>query len=537
MEKHLWWQEGVIYQIYPFSYMDGNGDGYGDLPGIVGKLEYLQWLGVDAIWLSPIHPSPLADWGYDVSDYRAIHPTLGTMEDFDRLLAACHERGMKLILDLVPNHTSDQHAWFAESRSSRDNDRRDWYLWRDPARDGGPPNNWLSVFGGPAWTRDEATGQYYLHTFLREQPDLNWRNPAVQQAMLDVMRFWLDKGVNGFRVDALSYVIKDAGFRDNPANQDFNEKEMPDYYRLIPTNSADQPEVHEIVAAMRKVVDDYEERLLIGEIYLPVEELVDYYGLNSNTGVHLPHNFQFILLPWRAVDLFYGINRYEACLPEFAWPNWVLGNHDKARVAGRIGLEQARIAALLLLTLRGTPTIYYGEEIGMQNVDVPPDRTRDPAEKIPNGKKLGRDPQRTPMQWSPEPNAGFTTGEPWLPLASDCGQVNVQRQSQDDKSMLTLYRRLLELRRKEPALRIGRYLPAGQKGNLFAFVRDHGDTSFLVAANLGPNRARLPMPQHLDVTAEIVLSTGPERIGVKIGEYIDLKPNEGIIARLKPFGP
>ena len=537
MEKHLWWQDGIIYQIYPLSFMDSNGDGYGDLPGVLSRLDYLQWLGATAIWLSPIYPSPMKDWGYDVSDYRAIHPTFGTMEDFDALLEACHERGMKLILDFVPNHTSDQHPWFQESRASRDSAKRDWYLWRDPTADGGPPNNWLSIFGGPSWTRDEATGQYYLHTFLKEQPDLNWRNPAVQEAMLDVMRFWFDKGVDGFRVDALSFLIKDPSYRDNPVNPDFNAKEMSGYKRLIPAYSADQPEVHQVVAAMRKVADAYSDRLLIGEIYLPVEDLIDYYGIENSTGVHLPTNFQFILLRWRALDLFYGMNRYEACLPPFAWPNWVLGNHDKPRIASRVGPEQARVAAMLLLTLRGTPTIYSGDEIGMQSVEVPPERQRDPIEKIPEGKKHGRDPERTPMQWSAEPNAGFTTGEPWLPVAADYEQVNVEMQREQDDSMLAFYRRLIELRQKEPALRIGRYLPTGQKRNLLAFIRDHNDASFLIAVNLGGSRARMEVPRHLDVTAEVVFGTRPERVGKTLGEYIDLDGHEGIIARLTPAGP
>ncbi|MBP7053972.1 MAG: DUF3459 domain-containing protein [Phycisphaerae bacterium] len=533
-ERHLWWQTGVVYQIYPLSFMDSNRDGYGDLAGISSKLDYLRWLGVDAIWISPIYPSPLADWGYDVSDYTGIHPLCGTMADFDALLASCHERGMKLILDFVPNHTSDQHPWFVESRSSRDNPKRDWYLWKDPGRDGGPPNNWLSVFGGPAWTRDEATGQYYLHSFLKEQPDLNWRNPEVQAAMLDVMHFWLDKGVDGFRVDALWHVIKDSQYRDNPLDPDYVEGEMPSYAKLLPAYSGGQPELHEIVGLMRHAVDQYKDRVLIGEMYLPVEELMGYYGRQRDAGLHLPYNFQLIVLPWRAVEIFAGVNRYEASLPAFAWPNWVLGNHDKPRIATRVGVEQARIAAMLLLTLRGTPTIYAGDEIGMQDVPVPPERQRDPAGKLLGSDKFGRDPQRTPMQWTAEPGAGFTTGEPWLPVGGDAGRVNVEREREEKDSMLAFYRRLIELRRREPALQIGSYVPAGQKGNLFAFVRELGDACFLIAANLGAMRARVAVPRHLDVTGEVVLGTDPKRVGGSIGEYINLGPNEGLIARVKP---
>lgn len=533
-ERHLWWQTGVVYQIYPLSFMDSNGDGYGDLAGISSKLDYLQWLGVDAIWISPIYPSPLADWGYDVSDYTGIHPLCGTMADFDRLLAACHARGMKLILDYVPNHTSEQHPWFVESRSSRANPRRNWYLWKDPGRDGGPPNNWLSVFGGPAWTRDEATGQYYLHSFLKEQPDLNWRNPEVQAAMLDVMHFWFDKGVDGFRVDALWHVIKDAQYRDNPLDPDYVKGRMPEYAKLVPAYSGGQPELHEIVALMRHVADQYKDRVLIGEMYLPVEELMGYYGRQRDAGLHLPYNFQLIVLPWEAAEIFAGVNRYEASLPAFAWPNWVLGNHDKPRVATRVGPEQARIAAMLLLMLRGTPTIYAGDEIGMRDVPVPPERQRDPAGKRLGSDQFGRDPQRTPMQWTGGPGAGFTTGEPWLPVAADAGRVNVEAQREDRGSMLAFYRRLLELRRAEPALQIGGYLPAGQKGNVFAFVRELGDSCFLIAANLGSTRARLAIPKHLDVTGEVVLGTDPQRIGRTISQYINLGPNEGLIARIKP---
>ncbi|MBM4028723.1 MAG: DUF3459 domain-containing protein [Planctomycetes bacterium] len=533
-EKPLWWQTGVIYQIYPLSFADSNGDGYGDLPGILGKLDYLKWLGVTALWISPIHPSPLADYGYDVSDYKGIHPSFGTMEDFDRLLAACHQRGLKLILDFVPNHTSDQHPWFLESRSSRDNPKRNWYIWKNPGHHGEPPNNWLSVFGGRAWTWDETTKQYYCHSFLKEQPDLDWRNPEVQEAMLDVMRFWLAKGVDGFRVDALWHVRKDEQFRDNPLDPEYVEGEMSPYHQLIPAYSGGRPELHEIVGLMRQVTQEFRERVLIGEMYLPVEELVRYYGHESDSGIHLPYNFQLILLPWQAMDIFAGINTYEASLPAFAWPNWVLGNHDKPRVASRVGPEQAKIAALLLLTLRGTPTMYYGDEIGMEDVNVSDEEAHDPVAKAFPGIRLGRDPERTPMQWSAEPNAGFSTGEPWLPLAADYEEANVERQKQDAGSLLAFYRQLLELRHKEPALQIGRYLPAGQRRNVFAFVREHDETTLLIAVNLGGTRARLEIPRHMDVVGEVILGTDPARVGGKVREYVELGPNEGLIARVHP---
>ncbi len=331
-----WWARGIIYQIYPRSFQDQDGDGIGDLPGIAGRLDYLRWLGVDAIWLSPIYPSPMADFGYDVADFTGIHPMFGTLADFDRLVAVAHGRGLKVILDFVPNHSSDRHPWFQEARASRVNPKRDWYVWRDPAPGGGPPNNWLSHFGGSGWEWDEATGQYYYHAFLKEQPDLNWRNPAVVAAMHDAMRFWLERGVDGFRVDVIWHLIKDDQFRDNPPNPGFAEGMWP-YTRLLPVFTADRPEIHDVIAGLRRVVDDYDERVLIGEIYLPVERLVTYYGRDLR-GAHLPFNFQLILTAWNARSIDRLIRAYEAALPAGGWPNWVLGNHDNHRIASRVGL-------------------------------------------------------------------------------------------------------------------------------------------------------------------------------------------------------
>src|SRR4051794_8816651 len=309
-DSYLWWQHGVIYQIYPRSFMDSNGDGVGDLPGILSRLDYLEWLGVDAVWLSPIYPSPMADFGYDVADYTGVEPLFGTLDDFDRLLADVHRRGMKLILDLVPNHTSDQHTWFLESRSSRDNPKRDWYIWHDPAPGGGPPNNWPAAFGGSAWQWDAATGQYYLHSFAVEQPDLNWRNPEVEAAVFDAIRFWLDRGVDGFRVDVIYYMIKDDLFRDDPPNPNYRPGEDPDRAQ-IRLYSYNRQEVHDIVRRMRQVFDEYENRVIIGEIYLPYAQLMRYYGPTLNE-VHLPFNFQLILLAWEAALIRDVVSEYEA---------------------------------------------------------------------------------------------------------------------------------------------------------------------------------------------------------------------------------
>ncbi len=370
-DQSAWWKKATIYQIYPRSFQDSNGDGVGDLPGIARRLEHCRWLGCDAVWISPFYPSPMADFGYDVSDYAAVDPVFGTMADFDALMAQARRLGLRVILDLIPNHTSDRHPWFAASRSSRDDPYRDWYVWRDPGPDGGPPNNWLSHFGGGAWEFDAATGQFYLHTYLKEQPDLNWWNPAVRRAIYDAMRFWLDRGVDGFRVDAVAHVVKDPQLRDEPPNPDY-QPHQPPYYRQLHVYSMDQPELLEVIAEMRQVIDAYGDRVLIGESYLPTERLRMYYG--EGGGLSFPFNFQLIKTPWEARRVRAMVESYEAQLPAGMWPNWVLGNHDRSRVASRLGRAAARAAAVLLLTLRGTPTLYYGDEIGMVDVPIPPEK-------------------------------------------------------------------------------------------------------------------------------------------------------------------
>jgi alpha-glucosidase len=523
---HLWWQRGIVYQVYPRSFQDSNGDGIGDLRGILDKLDYLSWLGVDAVWISPIYPSPMADFGYDVSNYTDVHPIFGSLAEMRQLLEAAHGRGLKVLLDFVPNHTSDQHPWFLEARSSRSNPKRDWYIWKDAKPDGSPPNNWLSVFGGPGWTWDAETGQYYYHAFLKEQPDLNWRHPEVREAMYSAMRFWLDLGVDGFRVDVLWHLIKDEAFRDNPVNPEHLPSQVP-YNSLLPVYSTDQPEVHGIVREMRALLDRYSERVLIGEIYLPVRRLVAYYGSSEERGAHLPFNFQLITLPWDARQIDAVISEYEGALPADAWPNWVLGNHDQARIASRVGLAQARVAAMLLLTLRGTPTLYYGDEIGMRDGVIVPEEIQDPQ-----GKNIGvsRDPERTPMQWSPEHAAGFTTGKPWLPVSIDFELQNVQTERNDPSSMLTLYRRLIELRRREPALSVGTYTPVVSDGAVLAYVRAVEGRRFLVALNLGHRPAQLS----LDSTGpgEVVIATEPVREGRRIeGRWLSAG-DDGVVVRL-----
>jgi alpha-glucosidase len=472
----------------------------------------------------------MKDFGYDVSDYTGIHPLFGTMADFDRLVREAHARKMKVILDFVPNHTSDQHPWFVESRSSRNNPKRDWYIWRDPAPGGGPPNNWLSCFGGSAWELDPKTGQYYYHAFLKEQPDLNWRNPGVVDAMLGVLRFWLKRGVDGFRVDVLWHLVKDEHFTDNPPNESWRAG-MDPYQQVVPLHTTDRPEVHEIIRRMRALFDEFDDRVLIGEIYLPVERLVQYYGADLS-GAHLPFNFQLINAQWDARHLARLILEYEKALPEGGWPNWVLGNHDQHRIATRVGPGQARVAAMLLLTLRGTPTMYYGDEIGMHDVPIPPDRIQDPFEKNVPGRGLGRDPERTPMQWSPQPNAGFTTGEPWLPIAGDYREINVEVERNDPRSILSLYHRLIALRRGEPALEVGRFEPFEAEGDVLAYARGgrEGEGAFLVALNLGPQ----PQSLRLDgKSGRIALSTHLDRAGERADKTLELRADEGVLVRLE----
>ena len=514
-----WWERGVIYQIYPRSFQDSDGDGVGDLRGIAQRLDYLAKLGVDAIWLSPIFPSPMADFGYDVADYTGIDPLFGTLANFDRLLAAAHDRGLKLLLDFVPNHSSDQHPWFVESRSSRDSPKRDWYIWRDPAAGGGPPNNWISDFGGSAWQWDEATGQYYLHAFLPEQPDLNWRKPELRAAMLDVMRFWFDRGVDGFRIDVLWHLIKAAALPDNPVNPAYRP-DMGEKLKLLQLNSTNQPEVHELAAEFRRLADSYGERLLVGEIVLPLDELMTYYG-DAQPGVHLPFNFQLVEAPWDAAILRRLIVDYEAALPPGGWPNWVISSHDYPRIAAKLGEAQARVAAMLLLTLRGTPTLYQGDELGIGQVEIPRGRVRDPKELREPGIGLGRDPSRTPMAWDASPNAGFSTAEPWLPLHRDWRTRNVASQETDTGSMLSLYRMLLQLRRSEPALSVGSIRMAQDSEQILAYERIHQATHLHIALNLSGTERRFDLPD-----GELLLSTlgSPPPPGW-------LRPDEGVILR------
>jgi alpha-glucosidase len=524
-----WWQTGIIYQIYPRSFQDSNHDGVGDLRGIVHRLPYLVELGVDAMWLSPIFTSPMADFGYDIANYTDVDPLFGNLDDLDNLIDAAHRYQLKLILDLVPNHTSDQHPWFVESKKSRNNLKRDWFIWRDPAPNGGPPNNWLSEFGGSAWEFDPNTHQYYHHTFLSAQPDLNWRNPAVRNAMHDVMRFWLRRGVDGFRVDAVWYLIKDDQFRDNPINPDYRPGGLP-RDALIPLYTADLPEVHDAISGMRRVLDEFPNRVLLGEIYLPIERLVAYYGRDLE-GVHFPYNFALLTAKWDARSLARLIDEYEAALPSGGWPNWVLGNHDRPRLATRIGPDQARVAAMLLMTLRGTPTLYYGDEIGMQQAAILPEQVQDPFEKNVPGIGIGRDGCRTPMQWDATKSAGFSDADPWLPVADNFRDENVDSFRKDKGSLYRLYRRLIDCRRKHVALTEGSYKPLMARGDLLLFCRELRDERLLIALNMGPEPIAVSFPDER-FSKRVLLSSFADREGEKVKASIDLRGNEGLLVKV-----
>jgi alpha-glucosidase len=528
-----WWEGAVIYQVYPRSFADSDGDGIGDLTGIRGRLDHLRGapgaLDVDALWLSPIFPSPLADFGYDISDYTDVAPEYGTLADLDALIVACHERGLKVLLDLVPCHTSDQHPWFVESRSSRDSPKRDWYLWADPAPGGGPPSNWVPAFGGSSWEWDPATAQYYLHSFFTEQPDLNWRNPEVAAAMADVMRFWFRHGIDGFRVDAIFAAIKDDRYRDNPPER--RERGIPGLSvrpGQDPLWSYNRPEVHDVVRLLRSVADEFGGRILVGEAYVPVEELAAYLGSGRDDEFHLAFNFELLLSPFTHRDLTLAIERSEALHPTGALPTYAFGNHDQSRQATRWGEERAALAAFLLLTLRGVAVLYAGEEIGMADADasILPDPPYDRA---------GRDGARTPMQWTDEPGAGFTAGTPWLPLV-DHDTRSVAGQDADPASVLNLYRRLIAARHASPALARGEHRSFfGVAPDVLAWLRDADGERVLCLINLAAEPRRCDLAQVIGRVAassgSVVVATSERAAGVALDDLV-LAPLEGVAIRV-----
>lgn len=490
--SQLWWRDGVIYQIYPRSFMDNDGDGVGDLYGIISKLDYLADLGIDAIWLSPINPSPDVDFGYDVADYRDIDPKYGTLADFDRLVAAAHQRGIRVILDLVLNHSSSQHQWFIESRSSLDNPKRDWYIWRN-GMDGknSPPNNWQAIFGGKAWEYDEVTGQYYYHMFCPEQPDLNWRNPEVYCEMMDLFRYWAARGVDGFRLDVFNQYFKDEQFRDNPPK--FGLRPFDRQRHLYDTN---QPEMQRVVADIRAVLDEFPERYAVGETFMATPEIAASY--NGPGKLHATFDFSMLKSPWNPARYLDCVLRQEKLLPDGGWPNYVLNNHDNPRSATRLRAgksdEKLKVAAAMLLTLRGTPFLYYGEEIGMRDIRVGRAEIQDPVGKRYWPLPVGRDGCRSPMQWNADANAGFSSGKPWLKLHPEYRARNVAAQLQEPGSLLNFYKSLLHLRRAHPALQRGMFIPLHHNPQrVLAYLRQDADQTILVALNFARRRSKLAL--------------------------------------------
>ncbi len=512
-----WWTEGVCYQIYPRSFADTTGDGVGDLRGIIDHLDYLSWLGVDAVWFNPITASPNVDFGYDVADFTGVEPTLGTLADVDELITQAAHRHIAVVLDIVPNHTSIAHPWFTQSRSSRDNPKRDWYVWADPAPDGGPPNNWLSNFGGPAWTLDATTGQFYLHNFYAGQPDLNWNNPEVAAEFERILRYWFDRGVAGFRIDVAHMLYKDEELRDNPPASD-DDTWLDRLRGQVQLYNADRPEVHELYRRWRDIATEYEpSRAFVGEVFVPtVEQMVPYYG--ENDGLHVAFNIPFLLSRFEPDALRAVVEETERGLPEGATPVWTLGNHDVNRFPSRWCGDDAaktRLALVMLFGLRGTLFLYYGDELGLGDTPVPEADRLDP---------MGRDSQRSPMPWTNEPGAGFTEPnvEPWICFGDLT--VNVTDARRDPDSVLSLTRDLIGLRHAVPDLRTGAYATMTADGDLWAFTRGE---RVHVALNFSDD------PASVDGVAGLVrISTDRPRGGQRVEGSLALGPWEAVITWL-----
>lgn len=515
-----WIHNTVLYQVYPRSFYDQNGDGVGDLAGITKKLDYLGELGIGAIWISPFYPSPMKDFGYDISDYREVDPLFGNLDDLKVLLHEAHARSIKVVIDFVPNHTSDQHAWFKESRSSLDNPKRDWYIWRKAMTDGNPPNNWLAHFGGPAWTKDELTGEYYLHSFLAEQPDLNWDNPEVRRAMADTVRYWLKMGVDGLRVDAINWLSKDKAMRDDPIDPTYSGPNP--YKALIHTYSSMGPHLYEYLRDLEEAVKEFDDRFMIVESYPDISGDQSHYlsfYRELDPSATAPFNFEGISLPWKAAAFRASLSDFTHKLRSGDTAVYSFGNHDKPRLASRFGADHTRTAAMLLLTLPGAPIIYYGDEIGMRDVEISADQARDPFELNNPGKGLGRDPERTPMQWSDQKYAGFSTTVPWLPLSDDYALTNVEQSKNDSDSLLTLYTRLLELRKTTPALRCNDFKIVDTHPEVLSYERRDGDAVYTVLLNFSDQPIEIQQPS----TALLLSTINHDAFSGKLSPY------EGVI--------
>jgi alpha-glucosidase len=530
-----WWKNAVFYELYPRSFADSNNNGIGDLNGVTAKLDYLKDLGVDAIWITPCFPSPQVDFGYDISDYENIDPMYGSLQDFDRLLAEANKRGIRILLDFVANHTSDHHKWFQDSKSSRTSAYRDWYIWRDGRRPGQPPNNWISTFGLSAWTFDPTTQQYYYHYFYPEQPDLNWRNPAVEAAMFDVTRFWYKRGVAGFRLDAVDSLFEDPKLNDNSfaaGTDTFGRRNMDERY------NQKLPEVHGVLRGLRKVADEYN-AVLIGETYTSsIDELKHYYGDHSSE-LQLPMDMMFATVDKLSAPEFR--KQIASVNSSGGWPVFLIGNHDMPRSYNRYGdgLHDdaiAKLMAALYLTLRGSPILYYGEEIGMQNNDPKSkEDVRDPQGKIGWPTEKGRDGERTPMQWTADVNGGFSKTKPWLPVAPSAATHNVATESADPASILNFYKRLLKLRHDEKALLEGEYIPLDENNpNVLSFLRRYKNEAVLVVLNMSATTQRVTLdlvPQGFAGGSHTMLLTNGGEATRSQGRDIDVEPFTAYIER------
>ena len=533
-----WWKHAVFYEVYPRSFADSNNDGIGDLAGITSKLDYLHELGIDAIWITPCFPSPQVDFGYDVSNYVDIDPMYGTLKDFDKLVKEAKKRNIRIVLDFVINHTSDQHPWFLDSKSSKTADKRDWYVWRDGKGPGQPPNNWQSIFGGPAWTLDPTTGQYYYHFFYRQQPDLNWRNPAVEKAMFDVTRFWYKRGVAGFRLDAVNALFEDPKLTDNPILPGKNAYGDPHMKNLY---NSELPENHEVLRRLRKVADQ-SDAVLIGETWTTnTEELKLYYGVN-NDEIQLPMDFLFTMVNKMSAPDFR--KQVQAVEDTGQWPVFVVSNHDIVRSWVRYGDgvhndQIAKVLAGMYLTLRGTAIMYYGEELGMQNTDPKTrDEVKDPIGKLGWPKEKGRDGERTPMQWNSSPNAGFSKVTPWLPVADNYKTRNVQAELKVPDSVLNFYRTVLRLRKTEPALKYGDYTALNTDDpNVFSYMRKYNNEAVLVVLNMSPEaqaaKFDLKAQGFAKPTVKTLAASGGSATSLSA---VKLQPYSAYIAKITP-GP
>ncbi len=534
--RKSWFHEAVIYQIYPRSFLDTTGDGTGDLKGITKKLSYINGdddsLGIQAVWLSPFYTSPMADFGYDVSNHCNVDKRFGTLDDFKELLSEAHRNNIKVLIDFIPNHTSDEHPWFKESRLNLHNPKRSWYIWRDPKPDGSPPSNWIGVFGGPAWELDPLTNQYYLHSFIAKQPDLNWANPEVRQAMHDILNFWLYIGVDGFRVDAVNWLSKDTLMRDNPLNPYFKPGLDLPYEAQYQVYSKDGPELFHYLKGIASVVGSYPHRFMITEAiidawtdassYLPFYEKV-------NPEVCAPFNFASIHTPWQAKAFRKLVDDFQEELGEDYVAIYTLGNHDQPRLASRIGLEAARVAAMMQLTLPGMPIIYYGEELGMIDGEIKPNQIKDPKEFNNPGQGLGRDPERTPMQWNEGSHAGFTKGSPWLPVNPNHKTVNVELETKDPHSHLNLYKKLLMLRQSFPALRDGSYKSFDSHPNIFSYIRENDDQKFCVLLNFSHQAVELKLEFN---SLAVIETTYLDANSTVENGLVYLRPNEGLLLEI-----